>query len=174
VGPDGVALFSTVHPLVGGGVQSNRLAAAADPDVATIQLVLTEMRKAKDHRGKRLRIPPKKLIVCPELEFIAAEMLGGAERGDTANNTINSFRRRSGMPSFAEWMVWDYLTSSVGNTPWFVESDTEDTELRFYDREPFNTVHDTEFDTRAIKTAGWMRFSVGFNGSYGIFGVPGS
>jgi len=170
LGPDGVTLFSTVHPLIGGGTQTNQLAYSSDPDVTAIQLALTDMRTAVDHRGKRLRIPPKKYIVPPMFEFVAAEMLGGSDwRPDTADRTINAFRRRSGMPSFEEWMVWDYITT----TDTFIEADVQDTELRFYNREPFNTVHDIEFDSRSIKTAGWMRFSVGFNGFYGIYCIPG-
>jgi hypothetical protein len=171
IGPDGVSLFNTAHPLVGGGTQSNRLSYATDPDVTSIQLALTAMRQMVDHRGKKLRIPPKKMIVPQALEFVTAELLGGSERADTANNTINAFRRRSGMPSFDSWMVWDYLTDPDA---WFIEAEKEDTELRFYWREQFNTVHDVEFDSRSIKTAGWMRFSVGFNGFYGIYGVPSS
>lgn len=170
-GPDGVSLFNTAHPLVGGGTQTNRLSYATDPDVTSIQLALTDMRQTVDHRGKKLRIPTKKMIVPPALEFVAAELLGGTDRADTANRTINAFRRRSGMPSFDSWMVWDYLTDPHA---WFLEGEVSDTELRYYNRESFNTVHDVDFDSRGVKTAGWMRFSVGFNGFYGVYGVPSS
>jgi phage major head subunit gpT-like protein len=170
-GPDGQALFSTAHPLVGGGVQSNRLAYATDPDVTSIQLALTTIRQTVDHRGKKLRIPPKKAIFPSALEFIGAELLGGSDRADTANRTINAFKRRSGMPSFDSWMVWDYLSDPHA---WFIECEKEDTELRFYHREEFNTVHDVDFDSRSVKTAGWMRFACGYNGFYGIFGIPSS
>lgn len=170
-GPDGVSLFNTAHPLIGGGTQTNRLSYATDPDVTSIQLALRDMRQTLDHRGKKLRIPPKKAIFPPNLEFIGAELLGGTDRPDTANRTINAFRRRSGMPSFDSWMVWDYLTDPDA---WFLEADKEDTELRFYNREAFNTVHDIDFDSRSVKTAGWMRFAVGFNGFYGLYGVPSS
>lgn len=170
-GPDGKSLFATDHPLVGGGVQTNRLSYATDPDVTSLQLALTDSRKTVDHRGKKLRIPMKKAIFPPDLEFIAAELLGGNDRPDTANHTINAFRRRSGMPSFDSWMVWDYLTDPHA---WFLQADKEDTELRFYDREKFNTVHDVDFDTRSVKTAGWMRYSVGYNGFYGVYGIPSS
>ncbi len=170
-GPDGVALFSTAHPLVGGGTQTNKLAFPTDPDVTSIQLALTDIRNTVDHRNKKLRIPPKKAIFPPSLEFIGAELLGGTDRPDTANRAINAFKRRSGMPSFDSWMVWDYLTDP---NAWFIECEKEDTELRFYWREAFNTVHDIDFDSRSVKTAGWMRFSVGYNGFYGIYGIPSS
>jgi phage major head subunit gpT-like protein len=171
IGPDGVSLFNVAHPLIGGGFQSNRLSYATDPDVTSIQLGLTGMRQTVDHRGKKLRIPPKKMIVPPNLEFIAAELLGGTDRPDTANRAINAFKRRAGMPSFDSWLVWDYLSDPDA---WFMEADTGDTELRYYNRESFNTVHDIDFNSRSVKTAGWMRFSVGQNGWYGVFGVPSS
>ena len=101
----------------------------------------------------------------------AAELLGGTDRPDTANRAINAFKRRSGMPSFDTWMVWDYLTDPDA---WMVEGDVQDTELRFYNREPFNTVHDIDFDSRSVKTAGWTRYSSGNNGWYGVAGVPSS
>lgn len=170
-GPDGVSLFNTAHPLIGGGSQTNRLSYATDPDVTSIQLALRDMRQTLDHRSKKLRIPPKKAIFPPNLEFIGAELLGGTDRPDTANRTINAFRRRSGMPSFDSWMVWDYLTDPDA---WFIQSDVEDTEMRFYWREKFNTVHDIDFDSRSVKTAGWMRFACGYNGFYGMYGVPSS
>lgn len=170
-GPDGKALFDTGHPLIGGQTQTNKLSYPTDPDVTSIQLALTDMRQTLDHRGKKLRIPTKRMIVPPALEFIAAELLGGTDRADTANNTINAFRRRSGMPSFDSWMVYDYLSDPHA---WFLQADTGDTEMRFYTREEFNTIHDVDFDSRGVKTAGWMRFSVGYNGFYGIYGVPSS
>ena len=171
LGPDGVSLFNTAHPLIGGGTQSNRLSYPTDPDVTSIQLSLTLMRQTVDHRGKKLRIPPKKGIFPANLEFIAAELLGGTDRPDTANRAINAFKRRSGMPSFDTWMVWDYLTDPDA---WFIQADVQDTELRFYNREPFNTVHDIDFDSRSVKTAGWTRYSSGNNGWYGICGIPSS
>jgi hypothetical protein len=129
------------------------------------------MRLTVDHRGKKVRIPPKRLILPSTLEFIGAELLGGTDRSDTANRAINAFRRRSGMPSFEEWVVYDYLTDQAA---WMIEGDSADTELRFYDREKFNTVHDIEFTSRSVMTAGWMRFCAGYNGFYGIYGVPSS
>jgi phage major head subunit gpT-like protein len=168
-GPDGVPLFSTAHPLVGGGVQSNCLAIAADPDVDSIRQILTLMRRTVNHRGLRQRIVPKTLILPPELEFVGAEQLGGVDRPDTANRAINALKKRSGMPSFENWMIWDYLNDPHA---WMVEAEPEETELRWYEREAFNTVHGVDFESRSLKTAGWMRFSCGWNGFFGVAAAP--
>jgi hypothetical protein len=172
-GPDGVSLFATNHPLVGpsGGTQTNRAAVAASPDMTSIGLALTDMRQTVDHTGKKKRIPPKQLIVPSALEFVAATMLGGTDAPDTANRAINPFRRRSGLPSFDSWAVWDYLTNM---NAWFIQADVSLTELRFYEQEAFNSIHDVDFDSRTLKTAGWMRFAVGYSAFWGVYGVYSS
>jgi hypothetical protein len=169
-GPDGKPLFDTAHPLVGpsGGTQTNCLSYASDPDMTSIGLALTDMRQTVDHSGKKRRIPPKQAIFPSGLEFVAATMLGGSDAPDTANRAINPFRKRSGLPSFDSWAVWDYLTDM---NAWFIQADVALTELRFYEQEAFNTVHDVDFDSRTLKTAGWQRFAVGYNAFWGVYGV---
>jgi hypothetical protein len=172
-GPDGVSLFNVAHPLVGagGGTQTNRLSYASDPDMTSIGLALTDMRQTVDHTGKKKRIPPKQAIFPSGLEFVGATMLGGTDAPDTANRAINPFRKRSGLPSFDSWSVWDYLTDM---NAWFIESDVALTELRFYEQEALNTIHDVDFDTRTLKTAAWQRFAVSYNAFWGVYGVPSS
>lgn len=170
-GPDGQALFSTAHPLIGGGTQTNRLSYASDPDVTSVRIALTDMRKTTDHRGKKVRIAPRRMIVPPDLAFVGSELLGGNDRPDTANRAINAFKKIPGMPNFDTVDVWEYLTDP---NAWMIQGDVSETEMRHYNRESFNTVHDIEFDSRSLKTAGWMRFSAGYNGFYGMYGVPSS
>jgi phage major head subunit gpT-like protein len=171
-GPDSKALFATDHPLPkSGGTQSNTLAVAADLDVDSLQLALTQFRKMVDINGHKIRLKPKRLIVAADNEFGAVEILGGDKRSDTANNTTNAFKKRVGMPSFDEIFIWDYLEDPDA---WFIQADKGDTELRWYDREKFSTLHDVDFNSRSIKTAGWMRFCCGWSSFYGIFGVPGA
>lgn len=171
-GPDGVALCSASHPQIkAGGTQSNTLSVAADLDIASLELALTQFRNFKDSAGKFIRVMPRKLLVSPSDEFNAAEILSGTMRSDTANNTQNAFRHRDGLQSFSDYMVSEYLTDTDA---WFVLADKSDTELRFYWREKPVTLHDTDFDSRSIKTAMWMRFSYGFSDYLGVFGSPGA
>ncbi len=171
-GPDGLELFSLLHPLVkSGGVQANELAAPADLDVASLELALTAVRQMKDSSGKHIRVAAKTLIVPPELEFHAAELLEGKMRSDTANNTVNAFRHRDTFGSFSEWMVWDYLTDCDA---WFITVPKDDTELRFYWREKPNTLHDVDFNSRSVLTAMWLRYSSGWSDYAGVFASPGA
>jgi phage major head subunit gpT-like protein len=171
-GPDGVALFSASHPLVkAGGTAANTLASAADLDIASLELALTDFRGMVDPAGKKIRLIPEQLIIPRQSEFIAAEMLKGTMRSDTANNTVNAFRNRIGIGAFEDVMVYEYLTDPDA---WFIRAAKEDTELRFYWRERPAQVHEIHFDSRTIKTAMWMRFSHGFSSWYGWYGVPGA
>jgi hypothetical protein len=167
-GPDGVALFSTSHPLVkNGGTQSNRLGTSSDLDVVSLQLALTAFRKQVDSSGRKVRIQPQKLVVPSDLEWVASELMSGAMRADTANNTTNAFKNRDGFNAFSNFEVWDYLTDA---SKWYIWGSAEDTDIRWYWREQPNTIHDVDFDTRSIKTAMWMRFSFGHSDFYGVYG----
>jgi hypothetical protein len=136
-----------------------------------LQIALTQFRKQVDSSGKKVRVAPKALIVPPDLEFTAAEILSGSMRSDTANNTVNAFRHRDSFGSFSQFFVWDYLTDPDA---WFITADKGDTELRFYWREKPVTVHDTDWETRSIKTGMWFRYSSGWSDYQGVWGSPGA
>lgn len=171
VGPDGVALFSTSHPLVKyGGVQANTPAVGLDLDHGNLSLALTDYRLMKDPSGRKVRVPPEELVVPPQLEGVAAEIMEARMRSDTANNTPNSLRHRSGYGSFTQWSVWDYLTD---DDAWFVLGNKKKTQLRFYWKEKPNTYHDIDFHTRAIMTCMWYRKSHGWSDYMGTYGSPG-
>lgn len=172
LGPDGKALFATDHPLVkSGGTQTNTLAVAADLDISSLELALTDFRLMKDPTGKRIRVKPERLIIPAQLEFVASEILFGNMRSDTANHTINAFKNRVGITAFDDVDIWEYLSDPDA---WFISAAKEDIDLRFYWREKFNTIHDVDFDSRSIKTAGWMRFSHGWSSPFGLYGSPGA
>ena len=171
-GPDGKALFATDHPIVKTGeTQGNTPSVATDLDLPSIELGLTTFRKMKDQSGKKIRLKPARLVVSAEQEFIASQLMNTAKLPGNNYNDVNPIMNRSGLPSFDELMVWDYLSDPDA---WFICAEPDETELRWYDREKFSTVHDVDFESRSVKTAGWMRFSVGFSSYYGVYGSPGA
>lgn len=169
VGPDGVPLFATNHPIYKkGGVQSNRIGVTSDVDVVSLELALTGMRKWRSPEGHRVRLSPAKVVVHPDQEWRAIELLSGTMRSDTADHVVNAFRNRSdGEGRFTKYKVWDYLEDPL---KWYIWADLEDTEMRSYAREAPNTIHDVDFDSRSIKTAIWMRFSYGHSDAAGVWG----
>lgn len=172
-GPDGKVLFATDHPRVGGGTQSNRPTTAVDLDIPSLEAALTAFRGWTDHRGKKIRIVPTRVVVAPANEFNIAEILGGTMRSDTANNTMNAFRLRDGMKSLRDYFVWDYLTD---DDAWFVLGDTSDPayKLRHFWRKQFATMSYPDPEIDGYKTMGRFRMSVGWDDWLGAYGSPGA
>ena len=170
LGPDGVILCSTAHPLVGGGTQANR-PTDADLDIPSLESMITLFRKFVNHRGLKKRLLPKFLVGPPELAFAMTEILSSQMRSDTANNTINAFKAGGIEQGTITPKVYEYLTDTDA---WFVIANPSDLRLRVIHRERFATMHDVDFDSRSIKTAGWMTFDVGFDGWEGIAGTQGA
>lgn len=172
LGPDGVPLISTAHPLITGGTQSNAASSVAVTGLtyAGLQAVRTLMRRMRDHSGRRVRIPgPYQLVVCPELEFLAHQITKSVDDPTTANRATNTHKyAEGGMP---EVFVYDYLN---GTTPWFLKAAPQYTQIRFYTRQDFRMMHDRDFETLGgVKHAGGFRIGSGWSDFYGVVGSPG-
>lgn len=171
LGPDGVALFATNHPLIkAGGVQANTLAAPADLDVTSLELALTDYETMRDSAGHKISLPAPRLVVAPANRWNAAEILEGKMRSDTANNTVNAFRYANNGP-VSDWFVWQYLTDP---DTWFLCAEPDDTELIvFFRRRPYTR---SWFDdaTESGKTAMRYKKAHGWADFYGTFGVQGA
>ena len=83
-GPDGDPLFSSNHAL-DTGVYDNRLSGALAE--ATLQTMITTLRKTTSDAGVVLGCTPTHLVVPPELAFTAGELIGSTLSG--ADNQIN-------------------------------------------------------------------------------------
>jgi hypothetical protein len=56
---DGVALFSTAHPLVSGGTNSNRPSVGADLNETSLEDAIIQIGKWTDERGLKIAARPK-------------------------------------------------------------------------------------------------------------------
>src|SRR5258706_8433999 len=90
--PDGVSLFSTAHPLVGGGTNQNRPTTDGDLSVAQLRVALNDIANTKDDAGKIVHWRPKVLLVSYNQKWLAMELLGSELRADTADNALNAFK----------------------------------------------------------------------------------
>lgn len=170
-GPDGVVLCSTAHPMVGGGTQRNRPSVDVDLDIPALEAACTDFRKFVNHRGIKKRLLPRNLVVPSDLAFAAVEILKSQMRSDTANNTANAFTAGGLEQGMLQPKVYEYLTDTDA---WFLSEEPSQLRLRFIWRERFATMHDIDFDSRSIKTAGWMTFIVSWDGWEGIWGTQGA
>lgn len=141
-GFDGLALWSTAHTrLDGGTTQSNRLATLGALSVANFQTALIQFRKWLNDRGRPIRSKPKTLLIPPDLEPTAIEILQSTDRPDTANRTTNAITRWGIQP-----LVSEYLTST---THWSLWGDKHDVNFKWSFRP--ETGSETDFDTDVIK-----------------------
>ena len=171
VGGDSEPLFGDAtnydHPMaVGSTTLKNRLSSNADLTVSSLTQALIDIRGTVNDRGLLVVLNPATLIVPPELEMIAEQILGSDKEPFTADNQINAIRKRG-----LKLIVWDYLTDSDA---WYVGCDKARTGLRGFNRIPLQTESGDDINTgNAVYTAR-QRFIFGWFDWRGIFGNPGA
>ncbi len=112
---DGKAFFATNHAEGDSGTQSNKGAAALS--AAALQGAITAMMKYRDDRGKLMGVTPDMLVVPPDLQWVAMELLESAywpeEGSSTARAASNVLKGK------LDLLVCPYLTDT---NDWFVLS----------------------------------------------------
>ena len=165
---DGQPLFSTVHPLVSGGVNSNRPATGADLNETSLENAVIQIAGWTDERGLLIAAKPKKLIVPPSLMFTATRLLETSLRVATADNDINALKSMSSIPE--GFTVNHFLTDT---NAWFLTTDVPNG-LKHFVRVPLSTSMDADFDTGTNRYKARERYSFGVSDPLGIFGSPGA
>lgn len=176
LGPDGKVLCATDHPLAypGAGTNSNRLATDQDLSLASLEDLITIMRKTKDNSGKKVLIKPAFLIVGPDLEFLAHELLESVSKpqASTASsltevNSVNSTRARYGL----EPVVMDYITD---DDAWFLAGAKGSHKVYWFWRKQPETSSDMEFKSDVALMKIKARWATGFSDFRGIAGTTGA
>ena len=167
-GGDGVALFSTAHPLVGGGTNSNTPSTAADLNETSLENAVIQIAAWTDERGLLIAAKPRKLIIPPNLMFVATRLLETSLRVGTTDNDINALKNNGAIPE--GYTVNHFLTDS---NAWFLTTDVPNG-LKHFERSPLTNSMDGDFDTGNVRYKARERYSFGFSDPLGIFGSPGS
>ena len=165
---DGVSLFSTAHPLVSGGTNSNRPTTGADLNETSLENAVIQIAGWTDERGLLIAAKPRKLIVPPALMFTATRLLETSLRVATADNDINALKSMSSIPE--GFTVNHYLTDP---NAWFLTTDVPNG-LKHFVRVPLSTSMDADFDTGNNRYKARERYSFGVSDPLGIFGSPGA
>ena len=168
LGGDGVALFSTAHPLVNGGTNSNRPSTAADLNETSLENAVIQIAAWTDERGLLIAAKPKKLIVPPALQFVATRLLETNLRVGTTDNDINALKNNGSIPE--GYTVNNYLTDTNG---WYLTTDVPNG-LKHFVRSPLANSMDGDFDTGNVRYKARERYSFGWSDPLGMFGSPGS
>ena len=117
-GGDGKTLFATDHPLVSGGVNSNRPSTNADLNETSLENAVIQIAGWTDERGLLIAAKPVKLVVPPALMFVATRLLETELRVGTADNDINAIKNNGSIPG--GYTVNHYLTDTNG---WYLTTD---------------------------------------------------
>jgi hypothetical protein len=167
-GGDGVALFSTSHPLVSGGVNSNTQATPADLNETSLEAAVIQIAAWTDERGLLIAAKPKKLVVPPSLQFVATRLLETQLRVGTADNDINAIVNNGSIPE--GYTVNNYLTDT---NAYFICTDVPNG-MKHFVRTPLSTGMDGDFDTGNVRYKSRERYSFGFSDPLGMWGSPGA
>jgi hypothetical protein len=168
IGGDGVSLFSTAHPLVNGGTNSNRPSTAADLNETSLEAAVIQIAAWTDEKGLLIAAKPRKLVVPPSLMFVATRLLETSLRVGTTDNDINALKNNGSIPE--GYCVNHFLTDSNG---WYLTTDVPNG-LKHFVRTPMATSMDGDFDTGNVRYKARERYSFGWSDPLGIFGSPGS
>jgi hypothetical protein len=167
-GGDGVPLFSTAHPLVGGGTNSNRPTTGADLNETSLEAAVIQIAAWVDEKGLLIAAKPRKLIVPPSLMFVATRLLDTNLRVGTADNDINALKNNGSIPE--GYTVNHYLTDTNG---WYLTTDVPNG-LKHFERTALTNSMDGDFDTGNVRYKARERYSFGWSDPLGMFGSPGS
>jgi len=165
---DGQVLFSTAHPLVGGGVNSNRPTTGADLNETSLEAAVIQIAAWTDERGLLIAAKPKKLIVPPALQFVATRLLETSLRVGTTDNDINALKSNGSIPG--GYTINHFLTDT---NAWFLTTDIPNG-LKHFVRMPLATSMDGDFDTGNQRYKARERYSFGVSDPLGVFGSPGA
>lgn len=167
-GGDGVPLFSTAHPLVSGGTNSNTPAVQADLNETSLEAAVIQIAAWTDERGLLIAAKPRKLIVPPNLMFVATRLLETEGRVGTADNDINALANNGSIPE--GYTVNHFLTDTDA---WFLSTDVPNG-MKHFVRSPMANSMDGDFDTGNVRYKARERYSFGWSDPLGMFGSEGA
>jgi len=167
-GGDGVALFSTAHPLISGGTNSNTPSTQVDLNETSLEAAVIQIAAWTDERGLLIAAKPVKMIVPPNLMFVAKRLLDTELRVSTADNDINAIKQMGAIPG--GYAVNHFLTDT---NAWFLTTDVPNG-LKHFVRSPLANSMDGDFDTGNVRYKARERYSFGWSDPLGMWGSSGS
>jgi phage major head subunit gpT-like protein len=162
---DGEYLFSTAHPLLGGGTYPNRLSTDAALSVSGLQEALLIFEKMVNERGLLRRLMPEFLEIPSDLQFVAGEILQSSYVPYSGSNEVNVMQGRL-LPR-----INHYFSSA---TAWFVTAPKSKHTLKGYWRTQPQFDSQDDFGTKGASFSVFFRFSCGATYWHGVLGSAGA
>ncbi len=164
-GGDGVPLFSTQHPLISGGYNSNTTSTPVDLNETSLENAVIQISLWTDERGLLIAAKPRKLVVPPALQFVATRLLETELRVGTNDNDINAIKNNGSIPE--GYTINHFLTNPQA---WFLLTDVPNG-LKHFVRVPLTQSMDGDFDTGNVRYKARERYSFGVSDPLGVYGV---
>ena len=167
-GGDGKELFATNHPTLTAGDQANEPSTAADLNETSLENALIDISQFKDERGIKINVQARKLIVPPQLQFVAERVLMSPGRVSTSDNDINAMKNMGMFPE--GYVVNHYLTDTDA---FFIKTDAPNG-MKHFVRSPMSTGMEGDFETGNVRYKARERYSFGWSDWRGMYGSPGA
>jgi hypothetical protein len=165
---DGVSLFNTAHPTVAGNSNRNRPLVDADLNETSLEQAVIDIAAYVDERGLLIAARPQKLIVPPDLMFVATRLLQTELRVGTADNDLNALKSNGSIPQ--GYRVNHYLTDPDA---WFLMTDIPNG-MKHFVRAAMKTGMEGDFDTGNVRYKARERYSFGVSDPLGVYGSRGA
>lgn len=164
-GIDSGALFAS-HTLVRDGVSTySNLGSASQLSMSSLQAGITNYRKLVNEANVHVEMAPDLLVIPPDLEWKAKELMLSPYNPENANNAVNTLKGEG-----LSYLVVPYLTST---TAYFLVS-KRDHDLRFVWRKNMKTMERDDFATGNLLkkiTGRFETFFIHWRGTYGNAGA---
>ena len=167
-GGDGKPLMTTDHPTMSGGDQSNEPSVAADLNETSLENAMIDISQFVDEIGIKVNVQARKLIIPPQLQFVADRVLQTPGRVGTSDNDINALKNMGMLPD--GYTVNHYLTDTDA---FFIKTDAPNG-LKHFVRAPMSTGMEGDFESGNVRYKARERYSFGFSDWRGIYGSPGA
>ena len=160
-GGDGYALCASAHTRVGTATTQSNAGTSALSATAVAAARLA-MRNFMDETDNLITAMGDTILVPPELEQTAWEIVNTPGKTGTADNDLNFFKGRYKV------LVWDYLSDT--NNWFLIDSRMAKLFLKWFNRVPTEFNKDKDFDTYVAKWSVYTRYSYGFSDWTWVYG----
>jgi len=153
-GQDALALASTAHTLAGTpGTTFSNYSASTDLSVTSLDTAFNAIRRFVDDKNLLINLEPAVLLIPPEMERVAFEVLKSSGAPYTADNQVNYYEGKLRV------MTWKFLTDTDS---WFILVPKDELAPISFNRVETEFDKDGDFDTMDKKVMAYTRFSNGF------------
>lgn len=174
-GGDNAPLFSTAHPTLTAGNQSNSV--STDISEAALETAVISISLYKDDRGILIGAMPKSLHIPPQLQFDAFQILKSdlsttnATAGSTGITNVNDINALKGGGFFPGGIFINHRFTDTD--AWFIRTDVPNGTKHFV-RRPLATATEGDFDTGNGRYKARERYSFGWSDWRQWYGSAGA